>query len=589
MKRFSGFFAVIFAFLVIVSGAVPVFAEDYYDDYDYDYDYYDDYSYNALNGYYIKDYYVDMKVQEDNIINVTEHITTDFNVEKHGIYRYIPIRNYIERTDGTYSVVKARISNVDVDKTYTTYTEGDNYVIQIGDAEKTLTGEQEYTVSYTYTIGRDLNEGFDELYYNIIGDGWDTYSENVSFRIEMPKEFDENKLGFSAGEYATVGNNNVHYTVDGNIISGYVDGGLDDYEALTVRLELEDGYFEFDYAAYIAKLAVMVILPVIALAAVLILWAKFGRDKKIVDIVEFYPPEGMNSAEAALWYKGAVSGEDTVGMMIELANEGYIDIAESTQHRSVFNRSNDYKITKKQSTYNGHDRLKHKFFNGLFKNGLNYVYISDLEDNFYETADVISRELNDKREEIFHSKSLALRFVGWGASIIAAVISVVLCSQILGGIEKYIVCAAGVVICVLAFILSFFIRQRTDKGHELKQRINGFKLFLETAEKEKLELLAEENPEYFYSILPFAYTLGVSDKWIKNFEGITLQKPDWYSGQTFTAMTMYHFMHNAMPMAASAMTSQPHSSGGSSGGGSFGGGGGGFAGGGFGGGGGGSW
>ncbi|MFR5875127.1 MAG: DUF2207 domain-containing protein [Eubacterium sp.] len=590
MKKIGRFIPIIFIVLTfIISSAVNV-AEDYIDDYNYD-----DYGQRLNNSYeyHIDNYRVDMKVQENNTVNVTEHITTDFNVEKHGIYRYIPIKNHIQRADGSSAVVKAKVSNVDVDKEYSAYTEGSNYVIQIGDEDVTLTGEQEYTISYTYNIGRDLNEDFDELYYNIIGDNWDTYSKNVSFSIEMPKEFDQSKLGFSAGVYGTEGNNNVNYTVDGNTISGSVDGGLDSYEALTVRLELEEGYFSFNYAAYAAKLAVMVVLPLIALAIIFILWSKYGKDKKIVDVVEFYPPEGINSAEAALWYNGSVTSEQTVGILLELANEGYIDIAETEKGNSIFGSSKDYRIVKKKNAYDGQDELKLKFFNGLFKSGLNYVYISDLEENFYTTANMIVDALNDKKEEIFHSKSLKLRFVGWAVSVISAVLSVFVCCQILGGIEKIYICAAGVAISVIAFIISFFIRQRTDEGHELKQKINGFKLFLETAEKEKLELLVEENPEYFYNVLPFAYTLGVSDKWIKNFEGIVIPKPDWYNGQTFTTMTMYHFMHSAMPMAARAMTSEPKpvNNGSSSGfgGGSFSSGGGGFAGGGFGGGGGRSW
>lgn len=585
MKSFCKFLAVLFVILVVLASSVSAFA------YDYDYDYDNAYSYGFSSGYYIENYNVQLTVNEDNTVRVTEQITADFLTEKHGIYRYIPIKNYIERADGSSARINAKITDLQVNANYTTFTEGGNYVIQIGDEDKTLTGEQKYTVSYTYNIGRDTNEGFDELYYNIIGDGWDTYIDSTEFTITMPKQFDENKLGFSAGVYGTEGNDGrVLYTVDGNTISGTVDNRLEAYEALTVRLELEDDYFTFNYFAYYLKLSLMVIIPLIALLIVFVLWSRHGRDKKIVDVIEFYPPDGMNSAEVALWYKGIAAGEDTVGMLIELANEGYIDIVETDKKQSLFSSVNDYKIIKKKSIYDGHDRLKHKFFNGLFKNGLNYVYISDLEESFYKTADVIVRELNDKKEEIFHSKSLQLRYVGWAVSVVAAVIPVFACIQILGGFEKYIVCAAGVAVAVLAFIMSFFIRQRTDTGHELKQKINGFKIFLETAEKDRLELLVEENPEYFYNILPFAYALDVSDKWIKNFEGIALQKPVWYYGPTYTPMTMYHFMHHAMPMAARAMTSQPNSSGsGSSGGMSFGGGGGGFSGGGFGGGGGGSW
>lgn len=43
-------------------------------------------------------------------------------------------------------------------------------------------------------------------------------------------------------------------------------------------------------------------------------------------------------------------------------------------------------------------------------------------------------------------------------------------------------------------------------------------MFLETAEKEKLEQLVFEDPKYFYNILPYAYVLGVSDKWIKSLK-----------------------------------------------------------------------
>jgi uncharacterized membrane protein len=83
-----------------------------------------------------------------------------------------------------------------------------------------------------------------------------------------------------------------------------------------------------------------------------------------------------------------------------------------------------------------------------------------------------------------------------------------------------------------------------------------------------------QNPTYFYNILPFTYVLGVSDKWIKKFETISLQAPDWYGGSTAFNMTSFgSFMSSTMSSASSAMSSSPSSSsGGSSGGGSSGGG-----------------
>ena len=107
-------------------------------------------------------------------------------------------------------------------------------------------------------------------------------------------------------------------------------------------------------------------------------------------------------------------------------------------------------------------------------------------------------------------------------------------------------------------------------------KLEGFKEFLETAEKEKLEALVHDNPTYFYDILPYAYVLGVSDTWMKKFETISLEAPDWYYGShAFTVATFSTFMSSAMATASTSMSSSPSSSGGGSSGGGSGGGGGG--------------
>ena len=95
-----------------------------------------------------------------------------------------------------------------------------------------------------------------------------------------------------------------------------------------------------------------------------------------------------------------------------------------------------------------------------------------------------------------------------------------------------ILCAGSLVtwaICIQSmFQVMLLMRKRTPYGTEMLGKIRGFKRFLETAEKPQLESLVEENPEYFYNILPYTYALGVSDKWIKQFEGLAMQIPTWY-------------------------------------------------------------
>ena len=105
-------------------------------------------------------------------------------------------------------------------------------------------------------------------------------------------------------------------------------------------------------------------------------------------------------------------------------------------------------------------------------------------------------------------------------------------------------------------------------------KIKGFKKFLETSEKNQLESMVMQNPQYFYDILPYAYVLGISSKWIKKFETISLQSPTWYDSPTgFNVTSFGTFMNNTMSSAEQSMSSSPSSSsGGSSGGGSSGGG-----------------
>lgn len=572
MKKFIRFLSIIFALMLTAVSSVPAFADD-----------------NASYvPYYFTAYNVDININEDNSFDITEHISAYFNEQRHGIYRTIPTRNQVKRTDGTSHSVKAKIKNIKVSENCDVSIENGNYVLQIGDADTYVEGEHDYTVKYTYMLGEDQNNGFDELYYNIIGDGWDTYIQNVTFKITMPKEFDKSKLGFSIGNYGTVGTYDINYDVNDNIITGSVARTLQPNEAVTVRLELEDGYFYFNKALYNFKLALLVAVPALLFIVVIILWSKFGKDKKAVQTVEFYPPNGMSSADIAFWQSGLIANnEKLTPLLIELANDGYIQI-EEVETKSK--KKSEFAITKLKDKYDGNDRAKEIFFNGLFKNGTrSKIYKSDLEDDFYLTLNIIRELYNkpEKRHKVFEAKSLYMRILAWGLCALSVFAVLFNFSNLFDSSLKYILTLVGIIICIVSFVFSFFIRKRTDEAVDILGKINGFKNFLETAEKDKLEALVDDDPAYFYNILPYAYVLGVSDKWMKKFESIAVEPPQWYYGYyPYNYVVFSHFMRDTMNSASNAMISMPVQSGS---GGSFSSGGGGFAGGGAGGGGGGSW
>ncbi len=142
-------------------------------------------------------------------------------------------------------------------------------------------------------------------------------------------------------------------------------------------------------------------------------------------------------------------------------------------------------------------------------------------------------------------------------------------------------------ISFIVLVIAFFnADQRTELGNRTMSRLLGFRTFLMDAEKDRIELLANENPEYFYDVLPYAMVLGVSENWAKKFEHLTLMPPTWYVTNrpygNFNSLLFYHNFNNSMASLNASMTSMPNQRGGGSVGG-------GFSGGGSGGGGGGGW
>ncbi len=631
-------------------------------------------SYNSNLEYTLNSYDINIIVNENNTLNITEKIGAYFNVKKHGIFRKIPLKNEVIRLDGTTSRNRAKISDIKVSDNYSLSTESGYKVIKIGDDNHTLTGQKKYEISYLYNLGRDTGKEYDELYFNLIGNEWDTSISNITFTIAMPKEFDSSKLGFSSGAGGSTNSSKITYNVNGNIITGKYNGTLGSGEALTVRLELPEGYFvgaslNIDLMSILA-----IILPLLFVFITYLLWNKFGKDERVVETVEFYPPQGFNSAEVGFLYKGYAESSDATSLLIYLANKGYIKIIE-TEEKSSFSASKDFKIVK-QREYDGNNPNEALFLKGLFSSktslssmvddymenpqsvfetstnsAITEVTTKDLYDSFYMVLREIITNIDSEKnkEKIFEKSSLnkgalviimmiatfllitikpvieldsdmllfAILFPGVGFSmllemlfnktpILAMIFDLIWGLGFVGILWAFMVLPALLVEpiyliayiiglgCILTMALLFkAMPKRTKYGNEMLGKIKGFKKFLETAEKQKLEAMVMENPTYFYDILPFAYVLDVSDKWIKKFEIISLQAPNWYDGySSFNTTSFGNFINSTMSSATNAMASSPssNSSGSSSRGGTSGGGsGGGSSGGGSGGGGGGSW
>ena len=591
--------------------------------------------------YYIDTYNITIDVNKDNSFDIKEELLVYFNTSKHGIYRNIPMRNNVERLNGTTSNNYVSLTNVKTSPSSTIEKTDDNYVIRLGDESTLVDGYQTYTIEYNYNIGKDPLKDKDEFYFNLVGPEWeDTVIDTVEFSINMPAEFDESLLGFSSGSVTST-SNNVYYEVDGNTITGYSYTPIYEGDALTIRLELPEGYFSEAQSIYGSNITLSFILPIGCLLIVLAIFYLKCLRRRVIDPIEFYPPDDYNSLEIAFLYKGSVTNEDVISLLVYLADKKYIKIVED-KAQNLFSSSGFTKIIKLKD-YDGNKNEEMEFMQGLFSTG-DEVTISSLKYNFYKTLNSIRTAVNSKenKNKVLHKSNkmfktlfIILAYISFVGTIILQVIDfaptsilIMICFitlfympfifavfamknalviRIFVGlfilfhasmfytslIGNYIIGTLPIINIIIAIICSVIIivisgkfNYRTEFGNKIYGRIIGFKKFLETAEKDQLEHLVMENPAYFYDILPYTYVLEVSDKWIKKFESIAIEPADWYeSSATFNIITFNSCLTSAMRTARMSYSS---SSGGSSfsGGGSSGGG---SSGGGSGGGGGGSW
>ncbi len=126
-------------------------------------------------------------------------------------------------------------------------------------------------------------------------------------------------------------------------------------------------------------------------------------------------------------------------------------------------------------------------------------------------------------------------------------------------------------VAIFVFMFAITEARLSKKGNQLKADILGFKLYLKTAERYRMQNLT---PETFEKYLPYAMVFGVEKKWAKAFEylNIPVKQPQWYSG-SFAGAGGFSASNFSSSFSASFVSSFSSSAGGASDGGGVAGGG----------------
>ncbi len=509
-------------------------------------------------------------------VTVTETITGEFQTPHHGIFRSIPYRYDVDGGSHVLPLQTLLVKKEGVTVPFTK-TLGDGIIVlKIGDANVLVEGDFVYTI--TYEVDRAVLPRDDGAFFawDAPGDGWEDAFETITASVTYSGDAMSIAQPLSGncfvGEFGSTSMNctSAELSDDYQTVSFVSDVPMTavvtfDPSAVVVPYESWPQAFWIDHGD-----VVFLLLPVIVFLLMLRYWWRHGRDPKGrgVIIPEYEPPKGLGPAEVGAVHDGVVNKGDVVAMIVDLAVRGYIVIEDKGGKFSLVKTAKtaeglrDYEAAFMTTTFGTDTTVdlsaKVKKFGTAWKAASAELYVRlQTEKLFIWNPDTV--------RTMFMILAFGVFMLTW---FIAPNISD----------EPMLPFVAGISTALIVLVFGFAMPRRTVHGVKTWEHIQGYKLFLHTAERYRLQW--QEKEGIFEKYLPYALALGVADGWVKALGPTLTQPPQWYHGNWSTWNALY-FMRSmnsfssAMERSYATATASSRSGGGGFSGGGFGGGGGG--------------
>lgn len=536
-----------------------------------------------------------IELEENTDINIREEIHYFFASPRRGIIREIPVDYKVQA--GFKRPTTLILENIyyykkdQPERRFSEYERSSKRgyaIFKIGNPDITIHGEYVYIIEYTLRNAVNYFEDYDELYLNVTGLGWNIPIKNAHANITVPGEITD-KLCFSGPIDSTISDCSFE-AVSENEVNVSVDTELGAFEGYTVVLKMPKGTLEDTTGRQrIAFLLsnIGILLPVPVFFFLLTILKKKGKNKKITIIPHYEPEKEMYPLLSGYVYHSKLDNKHITAELIQLAIDGHIRIKQEKRNKYVLEKDNVEKEIKLE--------LPKTLYSGLFKDK-DSISTNKIPSDFYLTV----RDLNNKLQQESYEegyfdknrKKLKNKFSLFGT------LGLFMSFLIITPLSNIAATGWGIgliISSVLSIIFSSKVDIKGKKGNEMYYELEGLKMYINTAEKHRIEF--HNDPEkfrgVFESLLPYAIIFGLEKKWAGEFKDIYKEPPSWYEGD-MRAFNTYVLASSigAMGKNIKARSMAPNSAGGftSSHGGSGGSGfSGGSSGGGFGGGGGGSW
>jgi hypothetical protein len=309
-------------------------------------------------------------------------------------------------------------------------------------------------------------------------------------------------------------------------------------------------------------------------------WQHKGQDVgKVPTVIPlFHPPENMAPYLVGSLKDERVDRQDVTGSIIDLAYRGYIKISEITQGRN-------YILTKLDGKKGdpGLNTIESELMDAIF-GGKDSVQTATMGTTFAAKYPKLVRHIYDElvtRGYFTSSPQFTrMRYMVGGAGILILGSLITFFAGIgalfvVGFPGPILLGLAFLVLGIILMIVANYMPAKTAEGSKVYNQILGFRMYLYTAERYRLQGL---KPEEFEKYLSYAIVFNIEKQWAQKFKDIYKGKPDWYEGNGDIIWDAYwvsrftRSFSNAMVSRSFTNNSgSGHGSGWSGGGGSFGG------------------
>lgn len=539
----------------------------------------------------ILSFHSDIRVQADASMLVTEtiRVRAEGRNIRRGIYREFPNR-YRDRY-GNRVVVDFEVLSLSRDgqpEMFSTESRYNGVRVDFG-GEALLAVPAEYEYVLRYRTDRQIGyfDDHDELYWNVTGTGWAFTIEQASALVQLPQQVpaaDIHMEGYTGPQGSQAQDYTV--TIDNGQAAISSTVSLPSRSGLTLAMSWPKGVVRQPETAERLRhllsdnLGLLLALATLlaSLAWLLLAWHRVGRDPQPgVIFPQYEPPAGCSPAAARFVMRMGYDYKAFTAAVVNLAVKGRVLITEDDKTFSL------QQLQSTQSLSPGEDVLLQKLFGAagtLELSNDNHARISAARKLH---AEVLGKEY---RQSHFALNGRYLLPSALGSLLMLGLI-------LLLGAFVPLLLLVYLVNLVVHLIFIWLLRAPSDQGRALMDRLEGFRMYLEVAEKDDLNAAhpPQLTPELFERYLPYAIALDVEQEWAERFAQVfeDLEStqghsyhPVWYVG-TFSALRMGEFSRSvgsSMTSAISSSAMAPGTASGVGGGGFSGGGGGGGGGGG---------